>query len=172
MQRMIKSIFVLFLLGFFTQAQAAENCNGWGTEEYFKTATLEGVTACLDAGVDLNARDDLDTTPLHRAAQHTENVDVIKALLNAGADIEAKDVIERTPLHLATGYNENPDITKALIDAGANLETRDNDWGFTPLHRAAAWNENPDVIKVLLDAGADPNAIDVMDGDRLTPLRE
>ena len=167
MQRMIKSIFVLFLLGFFTQAQTTDSCNGWDTEDYFKTATLEDVAACLDTGVDLNARDDAGATPLHRAAQHTESVNVIKALLNAGADIEAKDVIERTPLHLAAGYNENPDITKALIDAGANLETRDNDWGFTPLHRAAAWNKNPDVIVVLIGAGADINA---QSKDGNTPL--
>ena len=123
----MKKIIILCLLGFFTKAQAAENCNGWGTEEYFKTATLEGVTACLDAGVDLNVRGDLGVTPLHRVARYTENPDVIKALLNAGAELEAKDELERTPLHLAAGDNANPDITKALIDAGANLETRGDD---------------------------------------------
>ena len=158
MLRMIKSIFVLFLLGFFTQAQTTDSCKGWDAEEYFKTATLEGVTACLDTGVDLNARGDLGVTPLHRAARYTENPDVIKALLSAGAELEAKDELERTPLHLAAGDNENPDITKALIDAGANLETRGDDWGFTALHCAAAWNANPDVAKVLMDAGADINA--------------
>ena len=28
--------------------QMAVSCKGWDTEEYFKTATLEEVTACLD----------------------------------------------------------------------------------------------------------------------------
>ena len=159
MQRMIKSIFVLFLLGFFTQAQTTETVARGGIQkEYFKTATLEDVAACLDTGVDLNVRGDLGVTPLHRAARYTENPDVIKTLLSAGADLEAKDELERTPLHLAAGDNANPDITKALIDAGANLETRGDDWGFTALHCAAAWNENPDVAKVLMDAGADINA--------------
>ena len=168
MQRMIKSIFVLFLLGFFTQAQAAENCNGWGTEEYFKTATLEGVTACLDAGVDPNAWQKGDRTPLHNAVANSENLDVIKALINAGADPMARSKEGWTPLHNAVRYNENPDVIKFLIDAGADPTARNGGW--TPLHSAAGNNENPDVIKVLLDAGADPNAIDVMDGNRWTPL--
>ena len=168
MQRMIKSIFVLFLLGFFTQAQAAENCNGWGTEEYFKTATLEGVTACLDAGVDPNAWQKGDRTPLHNAVANSENLDVIKALINAGADPMARSKEGWTPLHSAARYNENPDVIKALINAGADPMARNGGW--TPLHSAAGNNENPDVIVVLLDAGADPNAIDVMDGNRWTPL--
>ena len=165
MQRMIKSIFVLFLLGFFTQAQAAENCNGWGTEEYFKTATLEGVTACLDAGVDPNAWQKGDRTPLHHAAANSEDPGVIKALIDAGADINARDKEGWTPLHLAARYSENPDILKALIDGGANPMAHKEGW--TPLHSAAALNENPDVIVVLIDAGADPNA---RDNDGRMPL--
>ena len=165
MQKMIKSIFVLFLLGFFTQAQAAENCNGWGTEEYFKTATLEGVTACLDAGVDPNAWQKGDRTPLHNAVANSENLDVIKALINAGADPNAREKDDWTPLHLAARYNENPDVLKALIDAGADPMAQKEGW--TPLHSAAGNSENPDVIKVLLDAGADPNA---KDDDNRMPL--
>ena len=165
MQRMIKSIFVLFLLGFFTQAQAAENCNGWGTEEYFKTATLEGVTACLDAGVDPNAWQKGDRTPLHNAVANSERPGVIKALIDAGADINARDKEGWTPLHLAARYSENPDILKALIDGGANPMAHKEGW--TPLHSAAALNENPDFIKVLIDAGADPNA---RDNDGRMPL--
>ena len=78
-------------LALMNKVQMAVSCKGWDTEDYFKTATLEDVAACLDTGVDLNARDDAGTTPLHRAAKNTENLDVIKALINAGADIEAQD---------------------------------------------------------------------------------
>ena len=33
-------------------AQAAPNCEEWNTAEFFETATIEDVTACLDAGAD------------------------------------------------------------------------------------------------------------------------
>ena len=43
-------------LALMNKVQMAVSCKGWDTEEYFKTATLEEVTACLDTGVDLNQR--------------------------------------------------------------------------------------------------------------------
>ena len=157
MPRMIKSIFVLFLLGFFTQAQATDSCKGWDTEEYFKTATLESVATCLDTGVDLNARDDAGATPLHRAARNTESADVVKALIDAGADPNARDEYGEMPLHDAARNSENPDVIKVLIDAGADPMARSKE-GWTPLHCAAASNENPNIIVVLVHAGADINA--------------
>ena len=112
-------------LALMNKVQTAVSCKGWDTEEYFKTATLEEVTACLDTGVDLNARDDAGATPLHRAAQNTENLDVIKALLNAGAGLEARDKYENTPLHYAV-WNKNIDAIEALLNAGADIEAQDN----------------------------------------------
>ena len=50
-------------------------CEAWNTDEYFQTATPEGVKECLDAGVDVMARfDDVygrddGATPLHFAAR-------------------------------------------------------------------------------------------------------
>ena len=179
------------------KVQTAVSCKGWDTEEYFKTATLEEVTACLDAGVDLNERDDAGATPLHRAAQNIENQDVIKALIEAGADKEAGDNDKRTPLHWAVVYNNSVAI-KALIEASADLDVQDKDkqtplsysvfFGhrtaievlieagadrglaahtWTFLHWAVTYNKNPVAIKALLNAGANPKAKDHV---KQTPL--
>ena len=151
-------------LALMNKVQMAVSCRGWDTEEYFKTATLEEVTACLDTGVDLNERNDAGATPLHRAAQNTEDLDVIKALLNAGAYREAQDKDKRTPLYWAVSF-KNLSAVKALIDAGANKARAKDKW--TPLHWAAAFGDNPDVVKSLINAGADLKA---KDKDKRTPL--
>ena len=61
------------------RAQIGVSCRGWDTEEYFKTASLEEVTACLDAGVDVKTRNYSGVTQLHRAVKNTENPDIINA---------------------------------------------------------------------------------------------
>ena len=152
-------------LALMNKVQTAVSCKGWDTEDYFKTATLEEVTACLDTGVDLNARDDAGATPLHRAAKNTENLDVIKALLNAGADIEAKDDDKETPLYWATAYN-NPVAIKVLIEVGADLKAP-TIYNKTLLHLVAENNENPNILKMLIDAGAD---LEARDDEKQTPL--
>ena len=83
------------------------SCEGWDTAAYFETATLEQVTACLEAGnVDLEAGKASGLTPLHAAATHAEDPAVIQALLDAGAQIEATDtVLGATPLSLAIRDN-------------------------------------------------------------------
>ncbi len=100
-------------LALMNKIQTAVSCKGWDTEEYFKTATLEEVTACLDTGIDLKAQNYSGVTPLHRAAQDTENQDVIKALIDAVADLEERSNGKRIPLHWAVTYN-NPVAVKAL----------------------------------------------------------
>ena len=67
--------------------QGALSCEAWNTIEYFRTATVEDVTACLDAGADVAARTDDGYTPLHWAAGTNDNPAVIEALLAAGADL-------------------------------------------------------------------------------------
>ena len=141
-----------------SQDEVAEvSCEEWNTGEYFETATVEAVTACLAAGADPEARDERGYTPLHRAAQYNENPAVIEILLAAGADPEAGNDFGYTPLHRAAQYNENPAVIEILLAAGADPEAG-NDFGYTPLHWAAWFHENPAVIEILLAAGADPEA--------------
>ena len=55
----------------------------------------------LDAGADVNIRAEDEYTPLHGAAEHNENPEIITILLDADADGTAVDGDENTPFDLA-----------------------------------------------------------------------
>ena len=170
MRTMIRSVLVSVLFGFLTvvAAQRTPSCEEWNTKEYFQTATVENVTACLDAGADPLARDYDGDTPLNKAAGYNENPAVSEVLLAAGAKLEARGSLQNTPLHRGARNNKNPAVIEVLLAAGAELEAR-NYHGQTPLHRAAMWNENPAVIQVLIAAGAN---LEARDEDGNTPLHQ
>ena len=157
-----------------TAAQPMVDCRKWNTKKFFRKATVEDVTACVNAGAALDARDGgllsdcPKCTPLHRAVLHNENVEVVKALLKGGADPNARVKWKYTPLHQAAVYNENPAVVKALIDAGAALDVQTLHSESTPLHLAAQSNDNPEVVKALIDAGA---ALTAWNKKGKTPLK-
>ena len=102
------------------------DCKQWGewNWDYFRAATVADVVACLDAGADPNAPDELKVTVLHWAARYNGNPRVVQALLAAGASLEARDVGKETPLHWAAVSNQNPEVVQALLAAGANPNAR------------------------------------------------
>ena len=122
-------------------------------------ATLPDVTALLEAGADLNARDENGWTPLHTAAAGSKIPGTVTALLEAGADLNAREENGWTPLHLAAGSSETPGIIAALLEAGADPNVRGEN-GQTPLHTAAGSSKIPGTVTALLEAGADLNARD------------
>jgi ankyrin repeat protein len=61
----------------------------------------EVITVLLDAGANVNARNDSGGTPLHMAAKYNENPEVIIVLLDAGADGTAVNEDGLTPFDLA-----------------------------------------------------------------------
>lgn len=115
----------------------------------------------LDATAEIDARDDEDKTPLHRAAIHG-NTDAAKLLIERGADIEAVD--DRygfTPL-ISAALSGRLEIVRLLIKAGANIEARDRS-GRTALREAAtvqSWINvgGASLIEYLVSKGADLNA--------------
>ena len=71
-------------------ASAQEDCDDWNTHDFFDIATAESVTACLEAGADLNARHEVDwdspdggNTPLHFAARYSWDPAVFAVLIAA-----------------------------------------------------------------------------------------
>ena len=85
---------------------AAQSCQGWNTEEFFETATVDEVRACLSDGEDPNEQDTKGLTALHRAARDTADPAVIEALLGAGANPRTYSIAGRLPWDFARKNNK------------------------------------------------------------------
>ncbi len=129
--------------------------------------------ALICAGADINARDRIDQTPLHKAMlrpvpQYGDAVQALWELIDAGAYVNARDHIGQTPLHFAArgGYiawNRDRGVKDAvqlrrtfeiqsefieiLTAAGVDVDAKDRN-GNTPADIAIA-NGHPDLADVL-----------------------
>lgn len=130
------------------------------TRELFRaleSSDHENLTALVDAGADLSARDSDGRTPLMVAADNRSD-DAVKILLQLGADINAASTQEKmTALHYAA-KNSDTDTLKVLVAAKADLNLKDIK-GLTPLHHAAIEGDD-DNVEILVAAGADVLAKD------------
>ncbi|KAG7175894.1 Transient receptor potential channel pyrexia-like 1 [Homarus americanus] len=127
-------------------------------------ACLQGATdvvhMVLEAGANVDARDNAGFSTLHLAAE-SGSPEVLQVLLKNGArvggtwDWDGNE--EFTPLMLAARGGCVGGI-KALIAAGANVDGGLNTIGETALHHAVR-AESPECVELLINAGATVNPI-------------
>ena len=127
-------------------------CNSQQTAHGDREA--EAIQVLVNAGVDVNAKNDWQISPLGLAAQHDNHVAVC-ALLDLGAKIDCLDKDGGSPLLCAVLFESHHSV-KILLDRGAD-HTIIEYQGNTLLH-VAAHPKNLKTLSLLLAAGL--NGID------------
>lgn len=112
---------------------------------------LDGVTAALRAGADLEARDDHLRTPLLLASAH-DHVAVAELLVADGADPDALDDRHDTPW-LVTGVTGSVAMLEALLPAEPDLTIRNRYGGISPI--PASERGHVDYVRRVVTTGVD-----------------
>lgn len=114
------------------------------------TENLPLIKAALEAGADIEFKNELENTPLKRAVL-LRNIKLTKFLIEEGADVNTVNFYNSTPLHSAA-YLDQTEIARLLLNAGAKIDQRDNGMS-TPLMTAAK-SCRLAMVKILLKRGA------------------
>jgi len=95
---------------------------------------LDLVKIFIDAGCDVNARNNQGQTPLHVAliCEFDNRIEMVKLLVENGADVNARDNEEETPLHIEHYGDPHTDIVEYLISKGADINAK-NKYGKRPI---------------------------------------
>jgi ankyrin repeat protein len=136
----------------------------------------------LSLGVDMNARDKEERTPLHFASYYGD-VHIAESLLDYGAWVDAEDILGQTPLHQVLLGNRNYQsfcdepffekeypgrfacLAERLLEYGADVNAQNKDHE-TSLHLASRLRFH-DLARILLQYGAD---INVANSEGKSPL--
>uniref|UniRef100_A0A8U7NVW5 Ankyrin repeat domain 52 n=1 Tax=Corvus moneduloides TaxID=1196302 RepID=A0A8U7NVW5_CORMO len=105
---------------------------------------------CVPAGANVNAKDTVWLTPLHRAAA-SRHEKALHLLLKHSADVNARDKHWQTPLHVAAA-NRATKCVEALVPLLSTVNVADRT-GRTALHHAVH-SGHLEVLKLLVARGA------------------
>lgn len=146
MRRTLAAIFALTLgVGLVAADKPADRDALWAA---VRNGDAKAVKTALDAGADVNAKNEIGVTALWIAASKGK-LDVVELLLDRGADVNARDGIwYQTPLSLSLGGfigGGNTDVVKRLLKAGA----KDVD----AAAMSAAARGNVKLLQLMLDIG-------------------
>lgn len=109
---------------------------------------IEIMNELINSGAKVDTIDFEGQTPLHYAAEHSDDSDVVKELLNKNADVNIIDKQGKTPLHYATEECKT-EVVKELLVANADMNIADKQ-DKTPLHYATE-NCKVKIINYLLE---------------------
>ncbi|HEY7910710.1 MAG TPA: ankyrin repeat domain-containing protein [Blastocatellia bacterium] len=113
------------------------------------TGNTTAVSALIERGLNVNARDDHGRTPLLEAVFGGHS-DTIEYLLSRGADPDLKDRDGWTAL-MEAASKSHVDAVRMLLGSGADPNARNNR-GWTALRTTA--RGNAEIIRLLKQAGA------------------
>lgn len=117
----------------------------------------EIVELLIKAGANVNIRDCLGLTPMHRCCRNNQD-EVMRVLIQCpDLDVNCKSKDGTTPLHVCAANNAF-ECAELFIPKVSSIDARD-DYGASPLHHAA-FNGHNDLIGLLIKHGADVNAED------------
>ena len=102
----------------------AETCKWWFQRYGWKNFSLNEVEDCLKIGSPVIADVKGGDSPLHIAAEVSNDPEILLRLIRAGAEINGTNDKGWTPLHSAARFNSNPEILLTLIDAGAKMNSK------------------------------------------------
>ena len=130
---------------------------------HFSTISGNTVKKFIDIGLNIEARNAKDMTPLlAHVSKRVLNTEAIHALLTAKADVEAR-VFENgftvlhilfNPYHYYSQHNQENllIVLQSLLDHGARLNAETKEHGATPLHFAAERNDAQAIEKMVKKA--------------------
>ena len=113
---MRKTVSLLLCLGFVTLfAQTKKEKKLF---DYCKMGNIEKIQKLVEKGININATNTLNETPLHISIWEN-NIELSHYLISQGAEIDAADINGQTPLFIAIG-NENLQLVKTLLEHKAD----------------------------------------------------
>jgi outer membrane protein assembly factor BamB len=158
----------LFILSVCASAAAAADAKRDALWAAVRAGDVPAVRSALDAGADVNARNEYGVTALWIAAGK-DKPDVVRFLVEKGADVNARDGIwYQTPLSAAVGVGK-PEVVRLLIKSGA----KDTDAAVV----TAAVTGKADLLQAVLDSatiGQDAldAALDLATGESKAKVRD